>query len=178
MNALIASPQRGFAIVRALNIKILIANHIPEHRAHLIKSQTRHPVSPVSSQTDDAVVGNVWMKDRRLPQQIGHHSRIRRAKFNNHFVLFNNRNPAVAIATNPRTVESKPVASRRFASCFETENGTFSIQFCHRTKVSFQSSLSWRFSHERFNKKESRLTPQKFFVFQALFIQLQFQDTQ
>ena len=56
-------PDGRLPVVGTLDIEILVANHIPEHRTQFVQRQAWHPMRAVSPQANNAAGGDVGMKN-------------------------------------------------------------------------------------------------------------------
>ena len=70
IRALRLGPQRGFTIVGAVDVEVLVANHVPQHLAQLVQAQARYPVRAVTAQTDHAAGRDVGMENRETPSSV------------------------------------------------------------------------------------------------------------
>ena len=140
-------PQRGFAVVRTFGIEILVANHVPKHRAHFAERQTGNPVRPIAAQAYHSIVGDVGVERRGLPSQIGNHSGIRGAQFDEHFMMLRDGDEPVTVALEASPFEHQPIFLRRIASGFEREDRTIGLQLLNRLKIGIQPTITRGFSH-------------------------------
>ena len=107
-------PERGVAVVRAADVVIVVADHVPEHRAELVELHAGHPVRAIAAQADHADLGDVRVIDRRQPADLGHRPGIGRAQLDLDVVLLEHLDLAV-VAPQASTLEIDAVMLRRIA---------------------------------------------------------------
>ncbi len=73
-------PESRIAVVRAADVVIVVARHVPEHDAKLVELHAGHPVGAITPEADHADLGDIGVIDRRHPADLGHGPRIRRAQ--------------------------------------------------------------------------------------------------
>src|SRR5439155_14821210 len=96
------------------------------HPAQIGEREARHPICSVAAEADDAAGGNVGMKDRTFPSQLGHHPRIGGAETHMNLMLIANRNGLCSLGQpNASSMKTKDVEIGRSAVGREVEDRAF-----------------------------------------------------
>jgi hypothetical protein len=92
-------------------------------------------VCAVAAEADDAIVGDVGMKNRGLPSEVWYHSGVSGPEFDKNFVVFGNSYFSVTVSLKAQAVEHQAVFLGRIPAAVKRKNRTFFRQFLNGLKI-------------------------------------------